>query len=337
MRRLTHLMVIGFGMLALAGCGPAASTVPTAAQIPTATPTLSPTPTEELFFTSTPTELAEVEATSTRPATVEPTETPALGAFAILAQTAQVERSPVPRATATPEPTASPVFVSPTPDTLGTVEVSGAATSGATVESDEPAIVELPSPTPDTGPCGAPALNSLLEDVDTVALRADLEVFVERLRDSAPAVGDWTLVVEADPLAAVRVEGVVPQASLRYRSAQNQEAFLLMARLDDQLHEYYANCLDTESYFRQSDVSGGAQLSVEPLDLGEKSALGLIVDTMESANGPTSFTTEVYVVLDGQTFLQLVNIPAMAEAMGQAPVEQAEAEALLAGLIEAAE
>jgi hypothetical protein len=334
-------MVIGFGLLALAGCAPAASTVPTAAQIPTVTPTLPPTATEEVFFTATPTGPVE-PAPATRPPTELPTETPALGAFAILAQTAQVERSPVPRATATPEPSATPLpsaapaEASPTPDTLGAVAVAGAETS-ATQAPGALEVAELPSPTPDSGPCGVPALNALLADVDTVALRADLENFVEELRDSAPAVGDWTLVVEADPLAAVQVAGSVPQASLRYRTARNQEAFLLVARLDDHLHDYYATCLDTESYFRQSDVSGGASLSVEPLDLGEKSALALIVETMDGANGPTRFTTEVYVVLDGQTFLQLVNIPAMAEAMGQTPVAQAEAEALLAGLVAAAE
>lgn len=335
MRRLMHWMVLGFGLLALAGCAPAASTVPTAAQIPTATPTLPPTATEAALASATPTGPVE-PATATRSPTEPPTETPALGAFAILAQTAQVDRSPVPRATATPEPSATPAEASPTPDTLGAVAVSGAETS-ATQAPGALGVAELPSPTPDSGPCGVPALNSLLENVDTVALRADLENFVEELRDTAPAVGDWTLVVEADPLAAVQVAGIVPQASLRYRTARNQEAFLLVARLDDRLHDYYASCLDTESYFRQSDVSGGASLSVEPLDLGEKSALALIVETMDGANGPTRFTTEVYAVLADRTFLQLVNIPAMAEAMGQTPVAQAEAEALLAGLVEAAE
>ena len=306
MRRRWGWLSLGIGLALLAGCGPrAAQVVPTAAALPSVTPvplaSPTPAPTEAPFFTATPTEMPP-------PANMPDGDppTPAVGEDA-------------------------PLFTSPTPEG-GAIDTSG--TAAATEFSPET-----------TGPCSAAAFDASLNATDLTALDADLQAFVADLQDAHATLDDWALDTSLDPFTTAGIQGVLPQASLRFRrevasgdATLPQEAFLLVARLDGPLHSYFNRCVADEAYFRQSDVSSAATVTVTPLEIGDRGGLAVIVEAADPESGDSGLgdlTTEVYAVLAGDTLYQLVNIPALAAAVGQSPLTHDDAEGLLQALIAA--
>ena len=303
MRRRWGWLSLGIGLALLAGCGPRpAQDVPTAAVLPSVTPaplaSPTPAPTEVPFFTATPTEMPP-------PANMPDGDppTPAVGEDA-------------------------PLFASPTPE---------GGTVGSTVPVDA-------SPET-TGPCSAAAFDASLNATDLAALDADLQAFVAGIQDAHASLDDWTLDTSLDPFTTAGIQGVLPQASLRFRrevtgsdATLPQEAFLLVARLDGPLHSYFNRCVADDAYFRQSDVSSAAAVTVTPLEIGDRGGLAVIVEAADPESGDSGLgdlTTEVYAVLAGNTLYQLVNIPALAAAVGQSPLTREDAEGLLQALIAA--
>lgn len=301
MRRRWEWIAIGAGLLAvLAGCGTGTpQVVPTAASLPTVTPT------PVASATLVPTEAPFFTAT--------PTEMP---------PPADMPGGDLPTET-------SPLFASPTPE--GGTGDSGASPTTSPVE---------------TGPCSVMAFDASLNATDLTALDADLQTFVNGLLEGGFAPGDWALDTTLDPFTTAGIQGVLPQASLRFRREVSvegtllpQEAFLLVARLDGPLRTYFNRCLDDEAYFRQSDVSSAATVTVAPLAIGDRGALAVIVEAADPEAGDSGLgdlTTEVYAVLAGDILYQLVNIPALAAAVGQSPLNREDAEGLLQALVEAA-
>jgi hypothetical protein len=289
------------------GCGPQGTpAVPTAAALPTVTPTplISPTPspTEQPFLTATPTEMPSPAdmPDGDQPTSVASEDTPSL-------------------------------FTSPTPE--GAAGSSGAGDQATPAESE-------------TGPCSGMAFNASLNATDLIALDADLQAFVSGLLEGQAALGGWTPDTTLDPFTTAGIQGVLPQASLRFRREMTvdgeslpQDAFLLVARLDGPLRTYFNRCIADEAYFRQSDVSSAAAVTITPLEIGDRGALAVIVEAADPEAGDSGLgdlTTEVYAVLAGDTLYQLVNIPALAAAVGQSPITREDAEGLLRALVDAA-
>jgi hypothetical protein len=253
-------------------------------------------------------------------------------------------------------PTVTPteeIFFTPTPAELTPVEVTaapGEAPEGsrATEEAGGSDVggpsTTLPSPTPETmaegeptgGPCSTADLDTVLAAVDLAALRADLDTFAARLRDAAAVIGDWSLSTEPDPLAG---EGTgLPLASLRYNRSSGQQAVILVTRATGMLREHYDACLPVEAFFREGDVSAEATVTIETLGIGDRGVLATIVEPVDpelSSTGITALSTQVYAVLIGDTLIRYVNIPALAEVMGQPPVSRSDALLLLSGLVSA--
>ena len=309
MRRTWGWIAVGVGLILLVGCGPRETQqVPTAAALPTVTPaptdtpapTITPTPvaTEPPFLTETPTEMPP-------PADMPGGDLP----------------------TSAPGEDMPSLFASPTPE-----GGAGAADANPTTAPVE------------TGPCSPMAFDASLNATDLTALDADLQAYVAGLMAGQATLGDdWMLDTTLDPFTTAGIQGVLPQASLRYRRSVTvegttlpQEAFLLVARLGGPLRTYFNRCIADESYFRQSDVSSAAAVTITPLSIGDRSALAVIVEAADPEAGDSGLgdlTTEVYAVLAGDTLYQLVNIPALAAAVGQTPLTRDDAVGLLQALI----
>ncbi|NPV67289.1 MAG: hypothetical protein HPY64_09120 [Anaerolineae bacterium] len=258
--------------------------------------------------------------------------------------------TPLPVDPATPAPpTASPLpaariteqFFTPTP-----AEETG--------ESDESLP---PTPTPDIlpadsagkatpAPCSAAALEARLNALDRVALSAEHEVYLARLRTAAREVGGWRLVDETDPLAGTFSADALPLGSLRYQRG-DAEALILVTAMVGDLLDYYSECIAEEAYLRQGDISERATVTIEPLQIGRRAIRATIAEPVidlsvtpaagevSTPTGEVTMTTQ-YLVLTEDALIQLLIIPALDQALGRPSLSAEEAEALLVALVEAA-
>lgn len=260
-------------------------------------------------------------------------------------------------------PSVTPAPPTAEPPAEPTTEASPAAATAPTTALDESFVTETPaedaapeatlptttSPTPDALPtarptepvaCSAGALEALLLELDAEELSAGQEGYMARLRAAAAEPGDWALIDAPDPLAGTTSADALPLGSLRYERA-GQEALVLVSAMIPEVQDYYRECISAEAYVRQSDVSETAEVALETLELGEQAVRVTVAEPVLDEDGaPTGemlTSTTLYLVLTEDALLQIMSIPTLDEALGREPVTPADAEALLADLVETVE